>query len=342
MPAAESSSRPGGRRAPKSLSRPSIGGYYTARMRRLLIGWLLLFATGSQSQEVPSWFTESLLHLPDDVAEATREGKRVMLYFGQDGCPYCKRLIEVNWRDPRIADKMRRRFVSLAINIWGDRDVTWTDGRAMTEKQLAAMLKVQFTPTLVFLDEKGAVARRINGYYPPREFEAAIDDLSAREAPGGARLQSEKFFMKGPLDLRRKPGGKPLAVLFETSPCEGCDELHRVAFKRKEVLAQIRKFDVAQLALGGNATLLDLNGRKTSEAGWAQELKISRAPTMVLFDAGGREVLRLEAYLRPFHIAGALDYVSSGAYRAEPSFQRFLQAKAEAMRHRGEGVDLWR
>lgn len=311
-------------------------------MRRLIIGWLLLlFATGSHSQEVPSWFTESLLHLPDDVAEATREGKRVMLYFGQDGCPYCKRLIEVNWREPRIADKMRRRFVSLALNIWGDREVTWTDGRAMTEKQLAAMLKVQFTPTLVFLDERGAVARRINGYYPPREYEAAIDDLSAREAPSGGHLQSEKFFMKSPLDLRRKPGGKPLAVLFETSPCEGCDELHRTAFRRNEVLAQIRKFDVAQLALGGTATLLDLNGRKTSEARWARELKVARAPTMVLFDNSGREVLRAEAYLRPFHIAGSLEYVSSGAYRTEPSFQRFLQAKAEAMKHRGEKVDLW-
>jgi len=301
----------------------------------------LLLATVSHGQEVPAWFTESLLHLPDDVAEAAREGKRVMLYFGQDGCPYCKRLIEVNWRDPRIADKMRRRFVSLAINIWGDRDVTWTDGRAMTEKQLAAMLKVQFTPTLVFLDEKGAVARRINGYYPPREFEAAIDDLSPGQAPGRARLLSQAFFMQKPLDLRRKPGGKPLAVLFETSPCEGCDELHRVAFKRKEVLAQLAKFDVAQLDLGGQALLVNPAGKRISETAWARQLNVARAPTMVLFDNSGREVLRTEAYLRPFHLAGSLEYVSSGAYRSEPSFQRFLQAKTEAMRHRGEKVDLW-
>ena len=310
-------------------------------MRSALLAFLLFTCFPVESQEVPSWFTESLLHLPDDVAEAEREGKRVMLYFGQDGCPYCKRLVEVDWREPRIADKMRRRFVSLAINIWGDREVAWTDGRAMTEKQLAAMLKVQFTPTLIFLDEKGAVARRINGYYPPREFEAAIDDLSGRQAPSDARLQSQKFFLKKPLDLRRKPGGKPLAVLFETSPCEGCDELHRVAFKRKEVLAQLARFDVAQLALEGNAVLVDPAGKKVTEARWARQLKVARAPTMVLFDNGGREVLRTEAYLRPFHIAGSLEYVSSGAYRSEPSFQRFLQAKTEAMRHRGEKVDLW-
>jgi len=309
-------------------------------MRAVLLAFLLFAGFPAASQDPPSWFAQSLLHLPDDVAAAAREGKRVMLYFGQDGCPYCKRLIEVNWGDARIAGKMQRRFVSLALNVWGDRDVTWTDGREMTEKQLAAMLKVQFTPTLVFLDEKGAVARRINGYYPPREFEAAIDDLEMKVGKGKA-LNPQPFFMRAPLDLRRKPGGRPLAVLFEASPCEGCDEMHRVAFKRKEVLAQVAKFDVAQVALGGNVALLSLNGRKTSEARWARRLNVSRAPTMVLFDAGGREVLRLEAYLRPFHIAGALDYVSSGAYRSEPSFQRFLQAKAEAMRRRGETVDLW-
>jgi thioredoxin-related protein len=310
-------------------------------VRRLLFVFLVAICLPAASQEVPSWFTESLLHLPDDVAEAAREGKRVMLYFGQDGCPYCKRLIEVNWREPRIADKMRRRFVSLALNIWGDREVTWTDGRAMTEKQLAAMLKVQFTPTLVFLDEKGAVARRINGYYPPREFEAAIDGLSAGEAPGGARLQSEKFFMRKPLDLRRKPGGKPLAVLFETAQCAQCDELHAVAFKRQEVLAELAKFDVARFALSEKSAIVTPGGATQPAQEWARSLQVGYVPTLLLFDPRGREVFRAEAYLRPFHIAGALDYVSSGAYMREPSFQRFLQAKAERMRDRGQRVDLW-
>ena len=70
-------------------------------------------------------------------------------------------------------------------------------------------------------------------------------------------------------------------------------------------------------------------------------MRVGYVPTLLLFDARGREVFRAEAYLRPFHIAGALEYVSSGGYLREPSFQRFLQAKAERMRERGERVDLW-
>jgi thioredoxin-related protein len=46
----------------------------------------------------------------------------------------------------------------------------------------------------------------------------------------------------------------------------------------------------------------------------------------VFFDAGGNEVFRPEGYLRPFHLAAALDYVAAGAYVREPSFQRFIQA----------------
>ena len=47
-------------------------------------------------------------------------------------------------------------------------------------------------------------------------------------------------------------------------------------------------------------------------------------------------MFRIEAYVRPFHLAAALDYVASGAYRSEPSFQRYLQARAERMRGRGD------
>jgi thioredoxin-related protein len=74
---------------------------------------------------------------------------------------------------------------------------------------------------------------------------------------------------------------------------------------------------------------------------WARKLGIAYTPSIVLFDAGGREALRLDAYLRPFHVASALDYVGSGASRDEPSFQRFVQARAERLRSEGQRVDLW-
>ena len=302
----------------------------------------MFLAVPALAQEPPEWFAASLLDLREDVAEAAAQGKRVMLYFGQDGCPYCKRLMEVNFRDPAIVAKTQRHFVALAINIWGDRDVTWTDGVATSEKRLAAALKVQFTPTLLFLDERGAIALRLNGYYPPREFEAALDRAavqpsSEQKHPSMPALAGAKPFH----DLRRRPGGKPLAVIFEAPRCAQCEELHAVVLKRHEVREQMAKFDVVRLGVAPGETVATPDGKKIPATDWSRAIHVGYVPTIVLFDARGREVFRTEAYLRPFHVAGALEYVSSGAYESEPSFQRFLQARAERMRSRGQPVDLW-
>ena len=59
-----------------------------------------------------------------------------------------------------------------------------------------------------------------------------------------------------------------------------------------------------------------------------------------LFDNTGKEVFRTEAYLKSFHVQSSLDYVLSGAYRTQPSFQRFIQARAEALEAQGIHIDL--
>ena len=315
-----------------------------------LLAALAAFALPARAQvasphaiDIPEWFTESLLELREDVREAAAQGRRVMLYFGQDGCPYCTALMQTNFSQRSIADKTRRHFVAIALNLWGDREVAGVDGRRMSEKALGRELRVQFTPTLLFLDDKGAVALRLNGYLPPHRFEAALDYAAGLAGKGmrydeyiktaireaaSATLHDEAFFAAPPVVLR---GAKPVALLFETPYCAGCDELHREGLRRPEVRKLLERFDVYRLTL---------EDRRTPTATWARELRVAYTPTVVFFDRG-KEVFRIDAYLRPFHLASALDYVASDAYRKEPSFQRYLQARAERLRGRGERVDLW-
>ena len=333
-------------------------------MLRALVFALCFAAVPARAQdvaqhaiEIPEWFSQSFLDLREDVAEAAKDGKRVMLYFGQDGCPYCAALMKTNFSQPRIVEKAKKHLVAIALNIWGDRDVIWTDGKTRSEKAFAAFLKLQFTPTLLFLDERGRVVARLNGYYPPHRFEAVLDWVAGRmehEVPLGeylerhvrdaasATLHDEPFFMKPPLDLRRGRGAKPLAVVFETPYCAGCDELHREGFRRAEVKAQLAKFDVARISLLQNDKIITPDGKSVPASEFARLLKITYTPSIIFFDRRGREVFRIEAYLRPFHLAGSFDYVSSGAYLTQPSFQRFLQAKAERMRKRGEAGEIWK
>lgn len=333
----------------------------------LLMSWApMLFAAGEALEQgmvnpgyvpKPAWFKESFLDLREDVAEAAQAGKGVMLYFYQDGCPYCERLINVNFAQQQISEKTRSRFDAIAINLWGDREVTDLQGRHVTEKEFARGMKVQFTPTLLFLDGRGSVTLRVNGYYPPHKFSAALDFASGgakpgetfasyfarlNPAPASGKLHIEPGFIQPPYKLAIKGAKKPLLVLFEQKECPACDELHNEAFTRPETRALLNRFDVAVLDIWSNEMVQTTSGEQLTAKEWARRMNIQHAPSMVFFNTMGKEVFRTEAYLRPFHVQSALDYVSSGAYREQKEFQRFVQSRADALREQGIEVDLWK
>lgn len=309
--------------------------------------------------EPPPWFKSSFLDLQEDVAEAAETGKRVMLYFYQDGCPYCAKLLDDNFGQKAIAEKTRELYDVVAVNMWGDREVIDLAGRSTTEKDFAKAVKVMFTPTLIFLDERGRGVFRVNGYYHPGKFDRALDfaagpadegltfaDYLQRFEPRKAtgELHDQPFFMTAPYALARNgaPAARPLLVLFEQPVCITCDELHGDVLSRTEVRDFITDhFDVVRLDRGAETPVLTPSGERSTARQWAKSLRVQYTPTMVFFDGRGREVFRTEAYLKTFHLQSALEYVATGAYRKEPEFQRFVQARADRLREEGVTVDLW-
>lgn len=155
---------------------------------KFLLALLALLAVPAHANEIPDWFAESFLDVREDVADAAKDGKRLVLYFWLEGCPYCQRMETVTFRDPAIAARMQRELVPVAINVRGDREVTWTDGTKMSEKELTRHLKIRGTPTLVFFDEKGVVTLRTTGYLEPAELSAALERArEPRSASTGGR-----------------------------------------------------------------------------------------------------------------------------------------------------------
>ncbi|HWA39495.1 MAG TPA: thioredoxin family protein [Burkholderiales bacterium] len=151
---------------------------------KLLLALLLAVAPPAHA-EVPGWFAETFLDVREDVAEAAKDGKRLMLYFWLEGCPYCRQLEETTFRDPEVVRRMKSGFVAVALNVRGDREVTWTDGRKMSEKALTRFLEVRGTPTLIVFDERGRVVERIGGYVAPPGFMALLDKATVK-VPGSA------------------------------------------------------------------------------------------------------------------------------------------------------------
>lgn len=126
------------------------------------------------------WFHESFLNLRDDLADAAASGKRVVVLWEQKGCPYCEKTHKVNFRNGDIVDYMKKHFLTLHLNLWGDREVTDLDGTVTSEKNLAIKWGVRYTPTMTFLPEtldqaKGKSGRDVAvhtlfGYFYPFHF----------------------------------------------------------------------------------------------------------------------------------------------------------------------------
>ncbi len=303
----------------------------------------------------PAWFKESFLDIREDIGEAEAANKRVMLYFYQDGCPYCAKLLNDNFGNPAITEKTRKHFDVIAINMWGDREVVGIDGKATTEKAFANSLRVQYTPTLLFLGEQGDVVLRINGYFPPQNFDVALDYVAgrhensgpfrdylaqSRSAPQDQKITPIAEALPHPLRLRERPTPqRRLLVLFEEAQCAACDDLHQI-LSRDMIAYALTNLDVAQVDIDANDVVQTPDGHELKAGDWARELGIQYAPSLVFFDAAGNELFRTEALLRSFHVHGAIDYVVSGAYLWQPSFQRFLQHRTETLRARGKDIDL--
>ncbi len=74
--------------------------------------------------ELPDWFKQSFLDLREDLKETVKAGKQgIMVYFGQDHCAYCHRLLQVNFGLEDIAGYTRFRPLPVACSstIWPGR-----------------------------------------------------------------------------------------------------------------------------------------------------------------------------------------------------------------------------
>jgi thioredoxin-related protein len=311
---------------------------------------------GAKTSETPHWFKASFLEFEEDVADAAAEGRRVMLYFHQEGCPYCAKLVEESFGDPQIEAFIREHFDGITINMWGDREVVSVSGRGFSEKTFAAALKVQYTPTLVFLDEQGKVALRINGYYPKQDFREALryvathgekqgsfaEFLKNSRSPVIGELIHEDFYKDTDrLDQLVGVEDKPLAVFFESVDCDNCRIVHEKILTDMPTRELVKQTNSVQFDINSDRLIITPAGEKMTVADWASRLGITYSPSVVLFDREGVEVMRIEAFFKTFHFQSVFAYVLEEAYKQQPSFQRYISLRGDKIREAGFDTDIW-
>jgi thioredoxin-related protein len=106
------------------------------------------------------------------------------------GCPYCKKVHEINFADPAIESFIKGKFELLQLNLIGAREVTDFDGQRLPEKEFARKYGVRATPTFQFFPEKAdglaqkaPAAREVarwQGYMEPKPFLAMFRFVAER------------------------------------------------------------------------------------------------------------------------------------------------------------------
>lgn len=303
-------------------------------------------------EEHPDWFKVSFLDLYEDIEDAADNNKRLLIYYYQDGCPYCKKLLQENFSQRSISDKTQKYFDVVSINLWGDKEVTVGD-RTYTEKEFAEALKVQYTPTLLFFNEKNKIVFRANGYYPPEKFSALLDYIGQKQETkisyqdymekvnpqvSSGRLHDDINSVAPITDLTQAT--KPLLVMLEQKKCVTCDELHLDILKREESMKLLSRFNVAVLDMWSEVIIKTPSGKKMKVRDWAKNMDVKYAPSLLFFDNNGNEVFRADAYLKAFHTQSVMDYVSFGAYKKQSNFQRYIDERADHLREQGIEVNI--
>lgn len=139
-------------------------------MRRLLAAILAMALAmpalsaemGDDGLHKADWMHDTFKDIPEDFAEASAEGKRMLLLVEQRGCLYCEDMHKNTFTDERVKAMLTDDYYVVQINLHGDTEIVDADGEALAEKDAARKWGVLFTPTMILMpteldSEKSAV-----------------------------------------------------------------------------------------------------------------------------------------------------------------------------------------
>lgn len=136
----------------------------------------------------------------------------------------------------------------------------------------------------------------------------------------------KKSFLDLPDDLREAIGrGKQgIIVYFGQKRCAYCKMLLETNFGLSDIVSYTREhFDVIPIDIWSTEEVTTLQGEVMTEREYSLQQETNFTPSLIFYDAEGRQALRLRGYYPPYQFRAALEYVADGFYRTE-SFRDYL------------------
>jgi thioredoxin-related protein len=118
------------------------------------------------------FFTQTFGDLREELQVARETGKiGMLLFFEAESCPYCQHMIRRVLARKDVQDWYGERFISIAVDIHGDVELTDFDGITLPSKVFSDHRQVFYTPVVAFIDLQGNEIYRYPGMIKtPEEF----------------------------------------------------------------------------------------------------------------------------------------------------------------------------
>ncbi|AGA34688.1 thioredoxin SoxW [Thioalkalivibrio nitratireducens DSM 14787] len=297
----------------------------------------------------------------DDAVARGKRG--VALFFSAETCLHCVAMTRSTFQDPEVVRRLSGQFDVLAVDVFSDVEMVGLDGQMYRARELSEHERATFTPTLLFVDASGermlryvgfADAERMHlilGYLESdawqqeslRDYAARLQDQDSRaDAVAGAPASDTRLagFQQPPADLaaQRTANPRPSLVLFERDGCEECRRLGEQVLAHPAVQEVLDGFHTLRLNTDRPGVAVLPDGRHGSAEALAAELALTHRPGLVFFAEDGEEAFRMDSTWLIDHsgqlpdairqdllesFLARLEYVSSGAYRDWPQYQRW-------------------
>ena len=308
--------------------------------------------TGGSMHEVPEWFKESFLDISEDVAEAKANNKHFMVFMDLEGCPYCTKMLKENFiAQNKTSEFIQQYFDVINIDVKGSREIAWDENTTLTEKALAEKLEIQYSPTILFFNEKKEVVVRVNGYRNPVDFKCILEFVQGKHYENMSLTQylekvekqtlytlKENKIFSNKTDLSKIK--TPLAVVFEDGSCTSCDYFHNRLLKDKDVLKEFKNFTVVRFDANSDKQIIDIDGNKTTAKEWVKKINLDYRPGILLYD-NQKLISTVDALLYPFHFKELLRYVGEKYYKKYPkSYLDYLRVRQDELIKKGININL--
>ncbi len=171
--------------------------------------------------------------------------------------------------------------------------------------------------------------------FPAQAIDADQDAFSFDDFPLEDLLVYPDWFKHGflelPDDLKEAAanGKQGIIVYFGQKRCPYCKMLLENNFGLSDITTYTRQhFDLIPIDIWSTEEVTTLNGEVVTQRELALREKTNFTPSLIFYDAQGKEALRLRGYYPPYQFRAALEYVVDGFYQRE-SFPSYL-ARGEA------------